>query len=406
MASFPQFIAQRIGSQRGSAFARFIARIAIGSVAIGMAAAILSSAIFQGFRHTIQEKIFSFSGHVQLSKYNREDAYEVQPVPVHADIYRQAGEIEEVAHIQRVIYKAGLLKTDDEVMGLVFKGVGTDFDTLRFYHNLVEGRGLDLPDSGYSSQVLLSRRVAEKMRIGVGSKVLMYFVQDPPKYRMLEVCGLYDTGIEDFDDLLLLGDYRLLQRINNWGDSLVGGFEVFGHGFEAMPDLMQALLVHKDYYLDATPVTDKYGHLFDWFFMINQHIKAILAIILSVAAFNIISVVLIMIIERTEMIGTLKALGASSRQLRRIFLLRGFRIAAQGLLWGNGLGIGLAALQQHTRLLPLDPANYYMDAVPVLFHWPSILLFNAVAILLVLGILLVPTFIIARISPIKAIKFD
>lgn len=405
---FPRFIAQRINSDQGSSFARLISKIAVGSISIGIATVILSSVIFNGFKDTIQEKIFSFSGHIQLSKYNRDDAYEVVPVSLDAEIYRTAEDLPEIRSIHHYTYKAGLLKTEDEVMGVVFKGVGADFDTVRFYKNLIEGQGLDLnPErKKYSTEVLISDQVANKLSLKVGDKVVMYFVQDPPKYRKLSVRGIYKTGIEDFDELFLLGDYKLVQKINNWPDSLVGGFELFASDFDQLYEAYQSIIVHKDYYLDASVVTRKYGHLFDWFFMVSQNVKAILAIILSVASFNIISVMLITIIERTEMIGTLKALGATNGQLRSIFLMRGIRIGARGLLWGNGLGIGLAWLQQHFQLIPLDPENYYMDAVPILFDWTNILLFNGVAIALILLILMIPTFIVGNISPIRAIKFD
>ena len=405
---FPRFIAKRINSQEGSSFARLISNIAVGSIGIGMATVILSSVIFNGFKDTIQEKIFSFSGHIQLSKYNREDAYEAVPVSLGAEIYSKAEDLPEIESIHHYTYKAGLLKTDDEVLGVVFKGVGSDFDSTRFYKNLVAGQGLDFQSERkrYSTETLISQEVSDRLRLGVGDKVVMYFVQDPPKYRKLTVKGIYETGIEDFDELFILGDYRLVQKINNWEDTLVGGFELFAADFDQLHDAYQAVIVHKDYYLDASVVTRKYGHLFDWFFMVSQNVKAILAIILSVASFNIISVMLITIIERTGMIGTLKALGATNKQLRQVFLLRGLRIGLKGLLWGNGLGIGLALLQQHFQLLPLDPENYYMDAVPILFNWVNIGLFNVVALLLVLLILLIPTFVVGSISPIRAIKFD
>ncbi len=404
---FPNFIAGRINSHQGTAFAQLIARIAIGSIGIGMTTVILSSVIFNGFRDTIQEKIFSFSGHIQLSKYNRDNTYEAMPVSLEAEIYQSADSLPEIAHIQHYTHKAGLLKTDDEVMGVVFKGVGEDFDTTRFYKNLAQGQGLLIDTAKrYSTEVLISQKKADRMELEVGDDVVMYFVQDPPKYRKIQVRGIYNTGIEDFDELFILGDYRLTQRINNWSDSLVGGFELFATDFDRLLEAYQEVVVHKDYFLDVSLVTRKYGHLFDWFFMVSQHVQAILAIILSVASFNIISVMLIMIIERTEMIGTLKALGATNGQLQRVFLLRGLKIGLRGILWGNGLGIGLALLQQQFQLIPLDPENYYMDAVPILFDWGTILAFNVAALLLVLVILLLPTFIVANISPIKAIKFD
>lgn len=404
---FPRFIAQRISSHEGTSFSRLIMRIAIGSVAIGMATVILSFVIFAGFKHTIQEKIFSFSGHIQLAKYTEGDSYEAPPVSLSASIYQNTSELKELDHIQRYSYKAGLLKTEEDVMGLVFKGIGTDFDTQRFDKNMLEGQGLQLSNTGkYSTDILISKRVANKMQLKLNDEVAMYFVQDPPKFRKLTVTGIYNTGIEDFDDLFIMGDHRLVQRLNNWEDSLVGGFELFISDFDRLSEAYEEIVIHKDYYLNVDVVTRKYGHLFDWFLMVNQHVKAILAIILSVASFNVISVMLITIIERTEMIGTLKALGATNKQLRQVFLLKGVRIAGKGLLLGNAIGIGLSLLQRQFQVIPLDPENYYMNAVPILLDWSSIILFNLIALVMVVLILLIPTFIIGNISPIKAIKFD
>jgi lipoprotein-releasing system permease protein len=366
MKNFSYFIAQRISSREGSAFYALIVRTAIGCIALGMATIILSDIIFNGFKHTIQEKIFSFSGHIQLAKYAQDNSFEVAPVPITADVYKAAKQMPEIQHIQVCSYKAGLLKTDQEVMGVVFKGVGSDFDTTRFYKNLVEGKGLELNDSSYSKGILISKRMANRLQLSVGDKAVMYFVQDPPKYRPIEILGFYDTGIEDFDDLFLIGDHRMVQKLNNWEDSLVGGFEVFVNDFSKLDDTYQLLLAQKDYFLDAEMVTYKYRHLFDWFIMINQHVNAILAIILAVASFNVVSIVLILIIERTQMIGTLKALGATNGQLQRLFLYKGFQIMVQGLALGNAFAISIGLLQKHFRLIPLDAENYYMDAVPIL----------------------------------------
>ncbi|MEN7548607.1 FtsX-like permease family protein [Rapidithrix thailandica] len=407
MAGFSFFISKRLRSKGGTDFSSLITKIAIGSVAIGLAVMIASALIFKGFKQVIQDKIFANAGHIQVNRFDLNKSYEEMPISTESEIYQNSQAIDDnIASVQRYSRKAALLKSNEEVMGVMLKGVYTDFDTLRFKKNIVEGRWLDFSDSTYSNEILISQKIANKMFLHVGDEVIMAFIQDPPRLRKLQVKGIYHTGIEDFDNLLILGDVRLIQRLNNWPDTLVGGFEVFLKDFDKLDESYEHIYNTIDYDLYPEKVTDTYVHFFDWFVILNRNVLIVSIIILVVASFNIISIMIIMIMERTPMIGTLKALGANNWQVQKIFIFNGIRLIAKGLFWGNIIGLGFGFLQHQFRLIPLDPENYYMEVVPVYFDWTLVILMNLLITLVVSIVLVFPTMIISRVEPIKAIKFD
>ncbi|MBT29854.1 MAG: ABC transporter permease [Thalassobius sp.] len=403
---FSFFVAGRLRQIKGNNFSSLIAKIAIGSIAIGIAVMILAFAIFAGFKNNIQEKIFSFASHIQAKKWVDSYSYEELPVSKDLYLYQNAYKIKGVEHIQVYGRKACILKTDEEVSGAVMKGIGEDFDTTRFVNNLVEGSFIDLSKDGYSTDIIISRKIANRLELALHDKLVVYFVQDPPRLRKMTVKGIYETGIEDFDDLVVLSDIRLIQKLNGWDSTQVGGFEIFIDDFTKLDETFDNVWDAMDPELGISKVTELYMQFFDWFIMLNRNVIVVLIVILFVAGFNVISVTLIMITERTNMIGTLKALGSTNGQIRKIFIYNGSRLIIKGLLIGNLLAIGFGYLQNKFKMIPLDPNNYYMDSVPVLFDWSVILLINLGFIFLVGLILMIPTYIIARFEPIKAIKFS
>ncbi|MBX2844524.1 MAG: FtsX-like permease family protein [Flammeovirgaceae bacterium] len=404
--NFPYFISKRIRSGTQNSFSSLIARIAIGSIAIGIAVMILSFAIFDGFKNTIQEKIFSFSGHIKTNKWVESNSYEETPVSTNLYLYQNALEIEGIKHIQVYSQKACILKTEDESSGAVMKGVGTDFDLELFQKNIIEGEFLDLSGSSYSKDIIVSSITANRLELSLEDELIVYFVQDPPRIRKLNIKGIYETGIEDFDQMMVIGDNRLIQRLNNWDSTQVGGFELFIEDFDKLEEVSDKVWDEMDVGLQIELVTNKYVQFFDWFIMLNRNVFVVLVVILFVACFNIVSITLIMITERTNMIGTLKALGTTDKNIRKIFMYNGGRMIVKGLIIGNILGIGFGLIQQYFQLIPLDPANYYMSAVPIEFNWAIVVVLNILMTLMILIILMIPTIIISRIDPIKSIKFD
>lgn len=379
----------------------------MASIAVGLASILVAFLILRGFQTTIVNKIYGFAGHMQVSKYTlRSSNFDEPPISLTSDFYTHWREYDFVEHVQPVGYKMGILKTDEAVLGVVFKGVSTDYDTARFAPALVAGRFPHFMDTTYSQEVLLSRRIADQLEKGVGDEIVMYVVQNPPRFRKLSVSGIYETGLEDFDDRMIVGDLGLIQRLNNWPDSLVGGYEVFVKDPSDMLEAENQMYDVLDPDLYADTAENKYLQIFDWLGLLDRNVLIFLVLILFVASFNMVSFLLILIMERTPMIGVLKGLGATDLTVRRIFSWNGMRLLAKGMLWGNVIAAGLGLLQSTFKIIPLDAASYYMNHVPVYWDWTAIIVVNILTFVVVNLTLLIPTAVITKIRPIAAIKFD
>jgi len=400
------FISRRINQGDGNNFSSTIHRIAVASIGLGLAVMIISFLILGGFKETIRDKIVSFGSHLQITKFTLDNTLEEEPISTQKEIFDHLEDFEFISHAQPYAHKLGLLKTDQEVYGVIIKGINEQFDYDRFRKNMVAGEFIDFSDSTYSLDVVISRNIADILRIGVNDEILVFFPQEPVRFRKVNVKGLYYTGMEDFDDRIILGDLQMVQRLNNWGDTLIGGMEVYINDFSQLERAEKVLYDAIDFDLYVEKITDKYLEIFDWLSLINQNVYIFLTIILFVACFNMISILLILIMERTTMIGVMKSLGATNRQLRNIFIYNGMLLIIKGLLWGNIIGIGFGILQHNLKIIRLDPENYYMEFVPIAWDWITISMLNLLIFLVVTSVLLVPTMIISRINPIKAIRFD
>ena len=406
--NLPYFISKKISKADSKSFSSTINKIAIASIAVGLAVMMISFLILDGFRKEVKDKIYSFSGHIQVTKYSLDNSMQEEPISIKNPLYQHPERFGLVDHVQVFSHKAGLLKTDDEVLGAFIKGVGTDFDSTRFMPNIVQGQFIRFDSSRYSTDVLISEKIANTLLLDTGNDVRMYFV-DPAtgnRVRKLNVRGIYSTGIEEFDDQMIIGDIRMIQRLNNWPDTLVGGFEVFLADSKQVDRAEEELQNELDYSLFVEKISDKYVQIFEWLDLINNNVVVFLALILFVACFNIVSILLILIMERTQMIGILKALGAKNGQIRRIFTYNGMLLILKGMLIGNVVGIGFGLLQSHFKIIPLDPENYYMSFVPIQWDFLTIVLLNVLTFVVVGLVLGIPTIVILRIDPIKAIRFD
>jgi lipoprotein-releasing system permease protein len=404
--SFPLFISSRIQLRNGGTFSSLIAGIATGSVALGVAVFLISMLIFNGFKAVIQDKIFSNAAHIQVIKYDLNNSYEESPISLHSTFYQKAHNLPNIAQVRPYSHKSALMKAEEEVMGVVLKGVNQAFDTLKFSQYLNEGHFIQFPDSTHSTHVVISQLAANKLKLRLGQEIILYFIQNPPRARKLTIVGIYETELEEFDNLIIYGDLRLVQRLNDWEDDQVGGFEILVKDINEVSQTVEVLEDELDFDLTYRLITEKYAQYFEWFIMLNRNMAIFLTIILFVALFNVISVMLILIMERTSMIGTLKALGASDGQIQQLFILMGFKITLKGLIIGNLLGLGFGFLQDKLHLIPLDSATYYMNTVPILFNFTEIMLINLLVLILISIILTIPTLIISNMQPIKAIKFQ
>lgn len=401
------FIAKRISFKRTGGFTGTIHRIAVASIAIGLAILIISFMVLGGFQSVIAEKVFSFTGHYQIHRFVVTKSLEESPTSMDSYFYDQYPNTEYIRHVQVYATKPGLLKGDQEVEGVIMKGVGADFDTVSFQSSLVEGRFIRFSESGTpSNEVVLSTKIANKLLLEVGDMITMYFVQDPPRFRRFEIVGLYETFLEDFDNKIILGDIQTIRVLNDWDEDEVGGFEVFVKDPSKMDALALDLYDLIDYDLKLVKATDKYLQIFDWLELLNNNVYVFLGLILFVAAFNMVSILFILIMERTQMIGILKALGSRNAQIRRIFIWNGLRIIGRGMLIGNLVGFSFGWIQEKTQLIQLDPENYYMAFVPIYWNWPVFIGLNMLVLLISTAVLFIPAVIISNVNPIKSIRFD
>ncbi|WP_113925382.1 ABC transporter permease [Cognataquiflexum aquatile] len=400
------FIAKRISFKRTGGFTGTIHRIAVASVAIGIAVSLVSFMILGGFQDKISEKVFSFTGHYQVQKFVSGNAFEESPTSTNSDFYKDYPKNQLISHVQVYAHKPGLLKGDEEVEGVLMKGIGPDFDTLDFQNSIIKGRFIQFSDSGASNEILVSRKIADKLKLEVGEKITMYFVQEPPRFRRFEIVGLYETFLENFDDKIIIGDIQTIRNLNGWSDDQVGGFEIFVHDNKKLDEMAEPIYNSLDFDLKLIKVTDKYIEIFDWLILLNNNVYIFLGLILFVAAFNMVSILFILIMERTQMIGILKALGSTNKQIRKIFVWNGVKIISRGLLIGNAIAIGFGLLQDKFRLVALDPESYYMTFVPISWNWPVFFILNAAVLLVTTLVLFIPAMLISNIQPIKAIRFD
>ena len=369
---------------------------------------ILSFLILFGFQNNVKNKLYSFSSHLQITKYTLSHSPEEIPISTNISFYKDYEKYGMIDHVQQYAYKAGLLRTEDEILGVLLKGVDKEFDTGRFKENMVKGSFIEFDSTGgYSKQVMISQTIADKLFLDVGDRITVHFFQNPPRARKLEVTGIYQTNLaEYFDDKVIIGDIGLIRRLNNWPDSLAGGLEVFLNDAKHMDEAENLLDATLGFDLYVEKISEKFVQVFEWLFLIHRQVNLFLMIILSVVCFNMISILLILILERTQMIGMLKALGSTDKFIRSVFNNMGRQLIFKGLIIGNSLAMGLGAIQHYFKVIPLNPKDYYISYVPISWNWDVIIGLNLLTVVVVSIIMAIPTLLISRIQPIRAIRFD
>ncbi len=403
--NLPYFIAKRISNPGDNSFSAVIHKIAIASVALGLAIMMIAFFVLGGFQENIKDKIFSFSGHIQIKKFSLNNSYEEEPIVVDPNRLKAVATDPYVVHVQEYAHKPGLISKDGEVYGVLFKGVAPSFNETLFDKYMVEGEFISFNDST-STDVMISSKMAKNLGLKIGDKVINYFIMDPPKTRRVTVKGIYSTGLDTFDDQMMIGDINVVRSLNGWKNDEVGGYEVYLKNIDDIAAADDAIIgeLSVEHYTER--VDEKFVQIFDWLNLLSKNVSIFIWLILLVASFNMVSVLFILIMERTQMIGTFKALGASNSLIRRIFSYNGIRLVLKGLLVGNAIAIGFALLQDFFHIIPLDPANYYMEYVPIEWDWSVTIGLNLLTLILVSFVLIIPTAIIARIKPVTAIRFD
>jgi lipoprotein-releasing system permease protein len=409
------FIVRRmIGSRKeGRSFSRSIVGIALFGIALSLAVMIVAVAIVTGFKKEISNKVTGFGAHIQVLNMDSNLSYETSPVPGGLESMQRVGEIKGIRNVQAFAIKAGIIKTGDEIHGAVLKGVDQDYDWSFIERHLSEGEIFQVSDTLRSNMVVLSGSVASLLKLGVGDRFTMYFIQDPPRARTFTISGIYNTSLEQFDKLYIFADIKQVRRLNNWRNGEVSGYEVLIQRMEDLDQLRRMVeeevafeFLEDGSRLRVETIEDKNSQIFDWLKLQDMNVVVLVILMVLVAGFNMISGLLILILERTNMIGILKALGTTNVSIRNIFLYQSAYLTLVGMLWGNLFGLAICLAQKYLKLMPLDPGSYYLDTVPINLNPLHLILLNLGTMLITYVFLLIPSMIIARISPDKSIRFN
>ncbi len=374
---------------------------------LGLAVMILSVAIVKGFKGEIREKVRGFSGDIQVLKLDLNSSFENSPYIINATTLRTLRANREIAFMQPFATKPGIINANNEVEGVVLKGVDSTYNWDYIRNVLSSGKVLDFTDRAAAMrQIMISKYTADRLRLKVGDDFLMYFVQEPLRKRKFEIVGIYDLGVEEVDRMYVIGDISLIRRLNEWGPDEVGGYELRVKDFKSLDRVSQQVYDDLDVSLKSYSIREIYPTIFEWLNLLDVNTQVILVLMLAVAVINMISALLIIILERTNMIGLLKALGSTNWSIRKIFLYNAAYLISYGLLLGNILGIGLAVFQDQTHFFALDQASYYIDFVPVQLEVADVLLLNLGTLIICILVMIVPSMLVTRISPVKAIAFQ
>ncbi|MCM0665951.1 ABC transporter permease [Flavobacterium tyrosinilyticum] len=406
------FIAKRLITAKDykSSISAPIIKIAISAIAIGIIMMMVSVATGIGLQKKIRDKVSAFNGQIIISNYDNNNS-EVTTVPIskEQDFYPNFKSVPEVSHIQAVASKAGIIRTENAFEGIIFKGVGADYDWNNIKEYIVEGK---LPDfaKALNEDVIISRFLADRLNLKIGDQFNTFFIKEEqgklPNSRRFKIVGIFNSGFQDFDATYIIGDIRHIQRINKWSESQVGAFEVFVKDFNEIKSTGNKIYEKTSSNLDTQTIVEKYSYIFDWLKLFDFNIVIILGVMILVATINMVVALLVLILERTQMIGILKSMGANNWSVRKIFLYNAFYLILRGLFWGNLIGISILLIQQQFGIIKLNPENYYVNQAPVYLNWMYILLLNLLTVGVCFLVLLIPSYIITKISPVKAIRFD
>lgn len=407
------FIARRLTSlsKKQNGISKPILTIAVIAIALGMIMMLISVAVGVGFREKIREKITAFNGHVIISNYdNNQSEVSLIPIDKNQEFYPEFTSVKGINHIQAVATKAGIIRTESAFEGIILKGIGTDFNWEILDEYIIQGRKPNLNEERENDEILISEYLAKRMQFELGDKFTAHFMKDDPNsrpnLRQFTIVGIYNSGFQEFDAQYILGDIRHIQRMNRWSADQIGNFEVFISDFTQIEAKSYEIHLQTPPTLDTKNIFEKYDSIFHWLTITDSNIYLIVGLMLLVGIINIAVALLVLILERTRMIGILKALGANNWTIRKIFLHNAFHLILRGLIYGNLIGIGLLLLQKHFGIIKLNPESYYVTQAPVYLNWDYILALNIGTIIVSLLVLIIPSYIITTISPIKAIRFE
>ncbi len=411
--NYELFIAKRIIAAKTykSSISSPIIKIAIIAIALGMIIMLIAIATGLGLQQKIREKLSGFNGHIQITNFdNNNSEITLTPISIQQGFYPDFKSVKGVKNVQVFATKAGIIRTETDFEGIIFKGLASDYDWTFFKEYLVEGKLPNFTTEKASEEVLISREIANRMKLKLGDEFNVLFVKESPSkapwIRVVKIVGIYNSGFQDFDKNYVLADIRHIQKMNRWTATQVGGFEVILNNFDEINQKSIEIYEQTPSTLNAQSIKEKYPAIFEWIGLFDTNILVIIFIMILVAGINMITALLVLILERTQMIGILKALGGTNKSIRKIFLYNAGYLILKGLFWGNTIGILLLLLQKYGGVITLNPETYYVTKAPVYITINQVLLLNIGTLLLCLFMLLIPTLIVSKITPVKAIKFE
>lgn len=407
------FIAKRIIDSKAykSSISAPIIKIGILAIILGMIVMLIAIATGIGLQKKIREKVVAFEGHTVIKNYDTNYSQESKrPISTKQDFYPNFTSVPEVTHIQGTATKSGIIRLENDFEYIVLKGVGKDYDWQYFESFLVEGKLPDFPKKKWNDQILISEYLANRLQFKLGDKINTYFLKEdttkPPNIITYNIVGIYNSGLKEFDQLYVIGDITHIQRLNKWEEDQVGRFEVFIKDFNQLETVGDKIRSEVPTLLNAVTVNNIHPIIFEWISIFDKNTYAIIGIMILVAGINMITALLVLILERTQMIGILKALGSSNLSIRKIFLYNATYLILKGLFWGNLIGISILLIQKYFGLFPLDPKTYYVSTVPIYINIGYIIALNLGTFILCLLMLIIPSVIVSKISPVKAIRFE
>ena len=400
------FISKRLSQSKQTSFSKLIVRIATLAVAISVTVMLLAIAISRGYKQQVSQKLSNFQSHILINNLDQNQSYQSLPIEGNADVEQFINAKNGFKHFQKYAIKAGIIKTENDFQGIVLKGVDSQFDFTYLKNSIIAGNIPKLDTVKLCNQILLSSSLAQKLGFKVGDGIFVYFIQDPPRVRKFNIVGIFDTNLGEIDDLYAIVDIKQIQKLNGWSNNLFTGYEVFVNNFDSLDVKVDLLATVTPYTMGITPINLVYPDLFNWLNMLDVNVMIILILMAAVAIINMVTALLILIVERSNMIGMLKALGLNNLNIIKIFLNLASFIVIRGLLLGNALAIGLGFLQQQFSFIKLSEKDYYVSAVPVSFQAFDFILVNVSCFVICLVLLLLPANVVSKISPVKSIRFD
>ncbi|MDD3744617.1 MAG: ABC transporter permease [Lentimicrobiaceae bacterium] len=405
--NFEFFISSRIRSKKDASFSRPIILISIAGISLGIMVMLISIAVLKGFQFQIRDKVSGFGGHIQISGFSSNLSLDPQPINLEEINISEIKQLSNVKAVEPFGLKAGILKTSEQIHGVILKGVDSSFRWTFFEEKLTSGKLPVIRGNGPSNEILISNKIAQLLHLATGDDLRMYFItENATRGRKFTISGIYSTGLAEFDESYVLGDIGHIRKLNSWSPNQVSGVEILISDFSKLDETASEVYHLIGYELNAQTIKQLYPQIFDWVEIQDVNVVIILILMVLVSGITIISTLLILILEHTRNIGLLKALGASNASIRRIFIMASLYIALYGLLWGNLLGLGLIGIQSITGFIPLPEESYFMSSVPVSIGWLEIVAVNAGVIAISTLLMLIPSMIVRFISPVKALRFE